>query len=1793
MFRSLAISALAALMLSAASPAAAQEKPFLHKGVAADADRYEAYVKREWQGAVSGAAAGGSAGSARKIAADARLVGDKTLTLDARAASRSYATAAAADPEDARAWLGLAKALLAIKPDTLKGSERYDIPVNASAAAFRAYQRASSNATKAAALASLGEALVRRSYWRPAIDAYGSSLSITDDQAIRQMFDKLRAEHGFRMTDYKIDSETGTARLCLQFSEGLSRAPGLDFAKFVAVDGKDPKSLVPEGRQLCLEGLTFGQRYEVQLRSGLPSDVGEALEKSATIAVYVPDRSPEVRFTGRGYVLPSRGQQGIPVVTVNTSAVEIEVYRIGDRALATSLRDGDLARQLSSYDLDEIKSRTGQRVYKGTLEVADKPNADVTTAFPVSDAVGTLKPGLYILSAAPGEKKPSSERSPATQWFVVSDLALTALTGPDGIHGFVRSLETAGAVPGAEVRLIARNNEVLASGRSDSSGYVRFDGGLAKGEGGLQPSMLVAEKDGADYAFLDLATAGFDLSDRGVKGRDPAGPLDAFVFPERGVYRPGEDVHLTAIVRDKAGAAASLPVTLVLSRPDGVEHRRMTLPDGGLGGRSASIPLGRGVMTGTWRAKLFADPKGDPIGQVAFLVEDFVPERVDLKLEAAGSAIVIEQTASITATGRYLYGPPAAGLTIEGDIVVKLAKGLEGYSGYRFGMADEKIEPVRQPLEGLPSTGADGKATLTVGLPSIPKTARPLEAEVIVRLKETGGRSIERTVKLPVDTRHGRVGVKPLFGTTGVGEGEAAGFDVIVLDASGKPATAKGLTWTLTRLDTNWQWFNRDGNWAFDAVTISRKAGGGTLDVAADKPARLSVTPEFGRYRLEVANSADQTVTSVLFNAGWVTSGETIESPEMLETALDKPSYRPGETAKLRIASKHAGKALVTVLSNGLLSSQEVDVPKGGTDVAIPVSADWGPGAYATALFYRAMDTSAKRMPARSIGVRWLTVDRSTETLKVSMTPESKVKSAALLTVPVKIAGLASGEDARVTVAAVDAGVLNLTRYETPSPEGYFHAQRKLGLEIRDYYGRLIDGMRADRGKLRSGGDGAAEPGLTGVPPSVETILSQYSGIVRVGADGVATVEFQLPEFNGTVRLMAVAWTKDKIGHGSAEVIVRDAVALTATAPRFLTLGDEARLNVAMHNVDGPAGAYKVAVTSGGQSVAGRDVTLASGERKSEVVTLKPTDVGSKVYDVLVTGPSLPDGSPIAVKRKLTFNVMPPSSDIKRTTVSQLAPKGKLTLSADLVADLIASRATVDISVGPEAGLDVPGLLTALDRYPYGCAEQTTSRALPLVYAGGLAKRFGLAFDAKVKERVDGAISRVLDMQDRAGGFGVWGPSSPDMWLTAYVTDFLTRAKEASYNVPQRALNQALDRLQNFIAYARDLDKGGGEDRAYALYVLARNGRAPIGELRYYSDAKLDKFASPLAKAQLGAALSMMGDKPRAEATFAAALAGLEQEKKSAAIQRSDFGSNLRDRAAVLTLASETGIAKSESPKLVTLLAKAYASRTYTSTQEQAWMVLAANAVADEAKALSLSVDGVRHTGSLARRFSAAELGGGGVTIVNDGDAPTNVLMTVTGAALTPEPAISKGFKLERTFYSLDGKKLDIKSAAGGAGDVKQNDRMVVVVSMSAAEKAGRVLLVDRLPAGLEIENPRLVDGGDTKGLAWLKALTGGSARPEHTEFRDDRFVAAFNFLPRSVRANEAEAEPEAEGGPETEGDTAATPPKPTDGLPTATVAYVVRAVTPGAFVHPAATVEDMYRPERYARTGSGKLTVK
>lgn len=1710
----------------------AADKAFKRDDLADSAIKLEAQIKSE-------------AGPVSKSGATLRSDADTAFRRnDFRTGLQILGQIAATSPDDSANWLKLARTIFQIKP--ANPSEQTFLLERASTAAYIAYQRAGNPGEEADALAVLGRSMSERKLWRPALDAFRLSLDMREVADVREQYEKMRDEHGFRLLDYTVDSDAASPRACFQFSEDLAKRT--DFAPFVALAGTDKPALSSEERQLCVDGLKHGERYNINLRAGLPSTVRETLPKSAEFNIYVRDRKPFVRFTGRAYVLPRTGQRGIPLVSVNTPAVKVDVFRIGDRNLINTVIGNDFQQSLSKYQLSDLGDERGVKVWSGEVATATTLNEDVTTAFPVDQALGDLQPGVYVMTAAAKGVGNSSDDDGqlATQWFIVSDLGLTAFSGNDGIHVFVNSLATTDAVGKAEVRLIARNNEVLAARTTDASGHVLFEAGLARGEGGLSPAMLTVTSEKADYAFLSLKTDAFDLSDRGVSGRAVPAGADAFVYAERGVYRSNETVYLTALLRDGQGNAVTGPLTLVVERPDGVEFRRTVLADQGAGGRSWAVPLNSAVPAGTWRVRAFTDPKGSAVGETTFMVEDYVPERIEFDVSSKDKAIKAEVPVELKVDGHFLYGAPASELQLEGDMLVTQAEQRPGYAGYQFGVDDtETASNERTPIENLPETDANGVATFPVSLAKAPTSTRPQEAQIFIRMAEAGGRAVERKLVMPVAPAAAMIGVKPLFGDKNVAEGDKAAFDVMFVAPDGKPLARDGLRYELLKIESHYQWYRQNSSWDYEPVKSTTRVADGDLTVAADRPARVTLSPQPGRYRLDVKTAdADGPLTSVQFDVGWYSDGSA-DTPDLLETSIDKPQYQSGDTMTVSVNARTAGKLTINVLGDRLLTTETTDVKEGTAQIKIPVGKDWGTGAYVVATLRRPLDTAAQRMPGRAIGLKWFGIDKNGRTLEVKLSPPTLVRPGTTLKLPVKLGGLSPGEDAKIVVAAVDVGILNLTNYKPPAPDDYYLGQRRMTSEIRDLYGQLIDGMQGTRGQIRTGGD-AAGAELQGSPPTQKP-LALYSGIVTVGADGSAEISFDIPEFAGTARVMAVAWTATKLGRATTDVTVRDPVVLTTTLPRFLLNGDHGTMSYDLDNVEGAPGDYTIAVkASGPVKVSGNPSTtvkLAAKQRSSMSLALDAGGAGTAAIDVDIKGPN-----GLTLARHYALDVKAATQILARRSIRTLAKGESLTLTSDMFSDLVQGTGSVSLSVSLSSALDAATILKALDRYPYGCSEQITSRAMPLLYVNDLAAGAHLAMDTAVDQRIKDAIDRLLARQGSNGSFGLWSAGGDDAWLDAYVTDFLTRAREKGFAVPDVLFKSALDRIRNSVVNAAEPEKDGGRDLAYGLYVLARNGAAPIGDLRYLADTKLGNLATSIAKSQLAAALALVGDKARAERVYAAALDSL-MPKPTLEFGRVDYGSQLRDAAALVSLASEGNAPRATLTQAVERVEVARGLTPYTSTQENAWLVLASRALSRET--LALDVDGSPVKAALYRSYKAAEMDGKPVKITNTGDAPVQAVVSVSGAPVTPEPAASNGFKIERNYFTLDGKPADIAKA-------KQNDRFAVVLKITEAKpEYGHIMVADYLPAGLEIDNPHLVSSGDTGTLDWIE----DGQEPQNTEFRDDRFTAAID-----------------RGG---------------DDKAVFTVAYIVRAVSPGKYVLPQAYVEDMYNPSRYGRTGTGTVEVR
>ncbi len=517
-----------ALLIAAGAALAAEIKPYVREDLASDVVRLTETLRKE-TAQIGAKIKGKTVEQLRKDAAAA------VVAANFKEASALIGAAVAGAPKDAASWLALAR--LGAQADDAQADGRYDMVQRGQTAAYAAYQRATGAPQQAEALALLGNLFARQEMWRPALDAYRASLERRDDEDTRKIYEDMREKHGFRILDYKVDNESSSPRVCFNFSESLARKT--DFAPYVAVAGATNAAISSEDQQICVEGLKHGERYAIVVREGLPSAVGESLLKSADYEIYVRDRSPQAHFAGKAYVLPRQGQLGAPLTTVNAAKVAIDVYRIGDRNLLAQTTRDDFLKPITPSRAGEIELQDGVKVWSGSMDVASELNKDVVTDFPILQAVGKLQPGVYLVTAKPwkGDKATSDDSGEdddtpvATQWMVVSDLGLTTFSGDDGLHASVRSLASAAAA--RRRRGPPRRAQQRSAGDQDDGGGRprRFrPRPVARDQGGSAPGLLVATL-GDDYGFLNLTQPAFDLTDRGVSGREAPGRARRLPLP--------------------------------------------------------------------------------------------------------------------------------------------------------------------------------------------------------------------------------------------------------------------------------------------------------------------------------------------------------------------------------------------------------------------------------------------------------------------------------------------------------------------------------------------------------------------------------------------------------------------------------------------------------------------------------------------------------------------------------------------------------------------------------------------------------------------------------------------------------------------------------------------------------------------------------------------------------------------------------------------------------------------------------------------------------------------------------------------------------------------------------------------------------------------------------------------------------------------------------------------------------------------------------------------------------------
>ncbi|HEX7759717.1 MAG TPA: alpha-2-macroglobulin [Caulobacteraceae bacterium] len=1595
---------------------------------------------------------------------------------------------------------------------------------------------------------------------------------------------------GFAVWKTRMDTSGAQPLACVEMSKPLD--PSKSYSDFVLVSpdlGHAP-AVTAKDDELCIGGVGFADR-RITLLKGLPGAGGQTLADNADVDFTFGEKPPYVGFAGSGVILPREESDGVGIETINVTKLAVEVWRVPARNLPRKSISAPQATGEGDYPDDygeDSPDDEGTIVWKGTVPVKGDPAAKLTTVFPLGAVLKEMKPGGYVIKVRDnsGGRDPTGKSGEGTQpaqarrWIMFTDMALAAYTGQNALDVVVRSLKTAQVLPGLQVALVAQNGEDLGVAKTDASGRATFPHSLLEGEGAATAKMVMAYGPAGDLAVIDLSRSPVDLSKQAAggrqpgsdapgatEGRTPGAAVDAFLYADRGIYRPGETVRLVALVRDlEAKAVTDRKGYVLVKRPSGVEFKRYPFDKAQGGAVTDDVVLPKSAPRGHWTAELHMDGLDAASGNLSFSVEDFAPQRLAVTTEGrAAQPVTGTEARAIDVSARFLYGAIGSGLQTQGEARLRADPNpFPQFQGYEWG--DEK-NPFSEKMVELGTTVTDGAghANLVFNGSEAGDTTVPLVAQVTASVFEPGGRPVREGLSLKVRTRPAYLGVK-------VDEGQAQGqnappvtMSVIAVNAQGQSIAAPNVSYSLITENWNYDWYQQDGKWQWRRTSRDVVVMKGVLNIAAGQGARLNKKLGWGDYRLELTG-ADGVTMVRRFSAGWGSTAEDADSPDMVRVSAGEKTYQQGDTVEIAIKPPYGGEVEAAVATDRLIDLKTASVGDKGGVIRLKTSAAWGGGAYVLVSVIQPRDPVSSPKPRRALGLIYVKLDPKGRKLTVDIGTPAKIDSNAPVEVPVHVRGLGFGQTAHVTVAAVDQGILALTKFASPDPADWYFGKRALTVDYRDDYGRLLDANLGAPANINFGGDELGGEGLTVTP--IKTV-ALWSGVVETGMDGRAVVKLPAAAFNGEVRIMAVAWTDNAVGSGSTPMTVRQPVVADLDLPRFLSPGDKAFATLELHNVEGRPGLYSVETwtTNGIAGVFKKAYQLLVNTRIAEHIPfLAPNYTGVGKVGFKVAGPGFNTAKDYDIQTRLGWG------PVTRATTALQQPGETYTPPAALLSGMAAGDITMQVSYSPFKGFDPAPIALDLLRYPYGCTEQLVSTAYPLLYASEVSN------DPRIARGFNDAVGKLLDRQTLDGAFGLWrvGDGEADAWLGAYATDFLLEAKAHGSPVPDEAVDKALSAMRQIsrpdgfasVAYRLEYPDwwGGNKDAAkkatermrsraaaYALYDLAKGGRGDLARLRWWHDVQMKDEAAPLSIAQVGAGLAMMGDHARAHDALVQAAQKLGYQRSFLQIgpiffveDEDYYQSPLRDLGAVIALAYEAGefdLARG----LQARLDGAVKDPGALNTQEAAALLRAAHFMLKAsgppkiaaAGALALPASGGTPRWGVGRLTDAR--------FTNQGGAIWRTV-TVRGTPIATPTSETAGLSVTKTFYGFTGGPVNLAS-------LKQGDRVIVLVRGDSSRGQTTALAVDdALPAGFEIETTLSPDDAQTGPFKFLGKLTTASVQ----EARDDRYMAAMSLPGHGHFA----------------------------------LAYVARAVTPGDFFLPSAQAIDMYHAAVFGRSSPGRLVV-
>lgn len=1504
--------------------------------------------------------------------------------------------------------------------------------------------------------------------------------------------------------------------------------------------------------------------YILTINTTVKGVLGATLSDEVTKDLYFGQMPASIGFVNKKAVyLSSKGSKNIAVNIVNTPKVNVRIAKVYENNILHFLKTSryqnyeDYNEQTQSYqansfsyDADEAGQYSDVIVNK-TIETGNLAKIKGVHALNLSLPEQNDLKGIYLVSLNSSDEFYNN----ATKLVSISDIGLIMKTAGDEVVVFANSIKTAEPMRNVEIRLVSTNNQTISTAKTDDKGTVIFKELKASN---FKVAMISAHTTD-DFNYLLMEDSAVETSRFDVEGkRDNASGFEAFIYGDRDIYRPGETLHLNTVIRKQNWeSVGEIPVKIRLLLPNGKEYKTFLKQTNAQGAVELSIPTDKSSITGSYVVEV-QNANDVLLASRNISIEEFMPDRIKVDVKSNKEFYQNGDFIDISATALNLFGPPASNRNYQMELKLKRKRfEPKEYKNYIFDIQDNtNFEDITR--EGV--TNESGLAQERFQVPATYANMGVLEAKAYVTVFDETGRPVNRLKKLDVFTQsvfYG-IGMPDTYVSTNV----PIQVPLMALNKEGKTINAKGNI-EIVR---------------FEYQTVIEKNADNTLKYSSKKQTKLVYSrnvnfingkvsinyapPISGEYEVRVHSAGAKSWTAQTFYAYGYGSTQNssfeVNNEGQVLMEFDKEKYVVGDQAKVLFKTPFSGKLIVTIERNHVLQTFILQTDKKSAELTFNIGSQHLPNVYVSATLIRALDNSDLPLTVAH-GYAPIMVEDLDKQLPIEILAVEKSRSKTKQRITIKTKG-----STELTIAVVDEGILQLKNFKTPDPYHHFYQKQALEVNSFDLYPLLFPELSIG-GNSSVGGDGYdLEKRVNPLNNGRVNLVALWSGIIKTGINGEATFDIDIPQFSGDLRIMAVAYKDDAFGSNTKNMKVADPLVISTALPRFASPNDEIQIPVNITNTTKQNAAVTATISmSGGLSVMGNNtqtLTIPAEKEGRAYFALKasPT-IGNATVNVTVNG----------LKEKFTEKValtIRPTTSLLKTAVSGIVNGGSVG-TINLLHDYIPSSVKSQLIVSKSPMVQFTDKFQHLLGYPYGCVEQITAKAFPQLYFPDLVKQMqsGKKTYTKTGENelnprfnVEQAIQKIEAMQLPNGSLAYWqGGDLESWWGSAFATHFLVEAQKNDFQVNANTLGRLIDFLTNYSNAKKTdneyYDNGSNgystkiiasRECIYSLYVLAAAGKPNRSVMNYYKSA--GELLSTDEKYLLAAAFNLIGDTKSYNTLIPKSYAMENTQKQTGG----SFSSPIRNQALVLNTLIDTDPNNLQIPLLARQLSSAIKQTNYLTTQEETFAFLAMGKLARRANNSTVTAT-INSNGKMIGSFNKVDLMlsniGKQSTISTQGKGSLFYFAQAEGLSTTGKfQVIDNVLKVRKQFYSRSGQPL-------GGSSFKQNQLIVVKITLSTSNSltVDNIVITDMLPAGLEIENPRLTADRD---LVWITDQTS----PQHFDIRDDRinFFTSINTKPQ-------------------------------------TFYYLVRAVSKGKFQMGPVSADAMYNGELRSYSGGGVVTIQ